>query len=234
MTRFQCVILLFILSLFIVYPANAIPLPDSVDKAIAQVQDTAAAVKNFSILMYDIISFFSRLFGFSALLLLTAVILTASGLVSIGVPAGRTAFFSALVFWDTLWVIWLFSAGTLNIESFFSFTLINAKVTAPFAAFDIGRMSIRFFLRRIRIRNIRRKGFSSLDYIGASKRISKAHAAVQDALLAGAAQKKDYMKDPAALDTINKLQNICSSILAEAQNDDSRESAVPTNESLSE
>ncbi|MGL4368147.1 MAG: hypothetical protein ACRCUT_00515, partial [Spirochaetota bacterium] len=183
MRKFLSVLsVLFILCIFS-SPVSAIPLPDGVTNAISQIQDTAAAVKNFSAMIYDIVSFFTRLFGFGAILLLIAVILTSAGLVSLGVPAGRWAFFFSLLFWDALWGIWIASSGPFSIARVLSAVAINLKVIAPFALFNFLRWSVRLALTAVKNAVSSRRGNSFPDIAASMKRISLAYGDVQDALL---------------------------------------------------
>ena len=148
-----------------VQPSSAFPLPDGLENAMHQIQDTAAAIKAFSLTLYDITSFFAKLMGFSAILLLLATLITSSGLVSVGVPPGRISFFTALAFWDGLWILWTVASAGLTGSFAGHFVLTNGKVLSPFVLFEVLRLGIpclwKYFLRHFR-RGVSRREAGSI------------------------------------------------------------------------
>ena len=204
----RTVLLAGVLIMLAAVPAAALPLPDGLENALRQIQDFAAAVKSFSSLIYDIIAFFTRLFGFGAILLLVASLVTSSGLVAVGVPAGRLPFIISLSFWDGMWVLWTVSSGGITSLFIGTFLSVNAKVAAPFAAFELIRFGVPFLWRLVKRRLS--KGLSRAETAEMAGRIAKCAAEFSSAAALDLSTRSGFIvPSKASLDSARELSRLC-------------------------
>lgn len=212
MNRRIC-ILAFALVVSAAVPASALPLPDGLENALRQIQDFAAAVKSFSALIYSIIAFFTKLFGFGAILLLLASLVTSSGLVAVGVPAGRMPFIISLAFWDGMWVLWTVSSGGIGSAFIGTFLLVNAKAAAPFVLFEAIRFGVPFLWRTVRRRLS--KGLSRAETAEAAGRITRCAAEFSAAAALDLASRSRFIvPSKESLDAARELSRVCEEFLA--------------------
>ena len=108
---------------------------DMIDK-ISQINNT---IETFMKTVTSVIAFFARLLGFTGFILFVFTLLTAAGISAAGVPKGKYAFFSSLLICDVLWVLWHYSAHTLDYGFVLSAVRSNVVVVSPFLVFYAGR-----------------------------------------------------------------------------------------------
>jgi hypothetical protein len=201
-----------VLFLLAASPAAALPLPEGFEHAIRQVQELVTTVKDFSALLYSAAAFVTKLLGFSAILLFIAVLVTSSGLVAVGIPAGKFPFLISLAFWDTMWILWTVSSGGVSAPFIGGFLLVNAKIAAPFALFEFFRLGVPFVYRAV----LRRfaHGVSRSEAAGFAGNISRS-AAEFSASLAGdlAFRSRRVVPSRQSLDSARELRDLCDGFL---------------------
>lgn len=194
-------------------PAVALPLPDGLENALRQIQDFAVAVKSFSALIYDIIAFFTKLFGFGAILLLLVSLVTSSGLVAVGVPAGRLPFVISLSFWNGMWVLWTVSSGGISSAFIGNLLLVNARVAAPFALFELFRLGVPCLWRAVKRRLS--KGLSRAETAEMAGRIAKCAAEFSSAAALDLSTRSGFIvPSKLSLDSARELSRLCDDFCA--------------------
>ena len=179
---FVFAISLFILAVFTVH-AYAIPLPGGLDEAVDKIGQISHTFETFMKTVSSIVAFFARLIGFTGFILFAFTLLTAAGISAAGVPKGKYAFFSSLLICDALWILWHYSAHTLDFGFALSAVRSNIVVVFPFIVFYAGI----YAWRKMRERWKRRKISAAVDdrgsMISTAREFAEESARLQSFLL---------------------------------------------------
>jgi len=163
--------------------AYAIPLPGGIDEAVDKIVQINHTIETFMKTISSVIAFFARLLGFTGFFLFIFTLLTAAGLSAAGVPKGKYAFFSSLLICDALWILWHYSAHTLDYGFVLSAVRANVVVVSPFMVFYAGRYAWRKICERWKQRKISAAADDRASMISTAREFAEESARLQSFLL---------------------------------------------------
>ncbi|HEY1405214.1 MAG TPA: hypothetical protein VF857_01270 [Spirochaetota bacterium] len=183
MSRKRIILASLILVLVISTTAFAIPLPSRLEEGLDQVRDLGATIREFILTISAILAFFGKLLGFTGFFLFAFTLLTAAGLSAAGIPKGKYAFFSALLVCDALWMLWHYSAETLDRIFVTSALRSNLVVVSPFILFYGGRFLFGKIAMSVRRKISHRRGPGREAVMHTAREITDVSARMQSSLI---------------------------------------------------
>ncbi|MDY6969809.1 MAG: hypothetical protein SVR08_14275 [Spirochaetota bacterium] len=133
----------------------------------------------------------SSIFGFKAIILFVIVLFFGAGLTFIGVPRGKSSFFTSLIIIDLVWFIWLRSFNKESWNFILPMLKTNLILLLPIIFFFLLRRIVPIFFTRIRIPFLKRRIMSNNEIIDMSERYQEVSSQFQKSLIRDILHKKD-------------------------------------------